>query len=210
MTASFWIVFVSTVTQFVVVSWPLKYSRFVTKKNVLVTVAVIYLYTAAIWCLPLMGLSSNVHHMVELFVHEYFLLLTTIAFYILLHRAMRKKMAAGLHFKLEKHIPCYWRKTRANVTELYPCKCSTSYCVDSLFPAVDYSVDDKTVHWRRPVTLCKDSYFHLMVDNLLYLKFLLDAFDYAWRMPKYRESFSKIVYRKISAGNGIEMEMRAS
>ena len=29
---------------------------------------------------------------------------------------------------------------------------------------------------------------NLMVDNLLYLKFLLDPFVYAWRIPKYRQA----------------------
>ena len=33
---------------------------------------------------------------------------------------------------------------------------------------------------------------NLMTDNLLYLKFFLDPIVYAWRMPKYRESFGKI------------------
>ncbi|KAJ7353810.1 hypothetical protein OS493_032083 [Desmophyllum pertusum] len=35
---------------------------------------------------------------------------------------------------------------------------------------------------------------HLMVDNVLYLKFLLDPFVYAWRIPKYRQAL-KIVLR---------------
>ena len=41
-----------------------------------------------------------------------------------------------------------------------------------------------------------DLIVNLKVDNLLYLEVLLDPFLYAWRMPKYRESLSKIIYRK--------------
>ncbi|KAL9960814.1 hypothetical protein ACROYT_G034318 [Oculina patagonica] len=37
---------------------------------------------------------------------------------------------------------------------------------------------------------------NLMMDNLLYLKFLFDPLVYAWRMPKYRESLNKIVCRR--------------
>ena len=33
---------------------------------------------------------------------------------------------------------------------------------------------------------------NIMVDNVLYLKFLLDPFVYAWRIPKYRQAL-KIV-----------------
>ena len=51
---------------------------------------------------------------------------------------------------------------------------------------------------------------NLMTDNLHYLKFLLDPIVYAWRMPKYRESLSKIICRKNdnaakeSSRNGIK------
>ena len=34
----------------------------------------------------------------------------------------------------------------------------------------------------------------LMVENVLYLKFLLDPFVYAWRIPKYRQAL-KIILR---------------
>ena len=33
---------------------------------------------------------------------------------------------------------------------------------------------------------------NLMIDNILYLKFMLDPFVYAWRLPKYREALLKI------------------
>ena len=35
---------------------------------------------------------------------------------------------------------------------------------------------------------------NLMVDNLLYLKFLLDPFVYAWRIPKYRQALTIVMY----------------
>ena len=34
---------------------------------------------------------------------------------------------------------------------------------------------------------------NLMVDNLLYLKFLLDPFVYAWRIPKYRQALMVVL-----------------
>ena len=33
---------------------------------------------------------------------------------------------------------------------------------------------------------------NLMIDNILYLKFMLDPFVYAWRLPKYQEALLKI------------------
>ena len=91
MTASFLIVFAFTLTQYIVVSSPLKYGRLVTKKKVLLGVAVIYLYSATFWCLHLMGVSPDVHAILELFIHSYLIATITIVLYILLHFAMRKK-----------------------------------------------------------------------------------------------------------------------
>ena len=54
MTASFLIVFAFTLTQYIVVSSPLKYGRLVTKKKVLFGIAAIFLYSAIFWCLHLM------------------------------------------------------------------------------------------------------------------------------------------------------------
>ena len=95
MTVSFIIVFAFTLTQYIVVSSPLKYARLVTKKKVLIGVATIYVYSTVLWCLPLMGLSAQYVEMVDLIVNNYVLVVSTVVLYILLHRLMKKKMAAG-------------------------------------------------------------------------------------------------------------------
>lgn len=33
----------------------------------------------------------------------------------------------------------------------------------------------------------------MVADNLLYLKFLLDPFVYAWRIPKYRQALKNVL-----------------
>ena len=90
-TVSLLIVF--TVTQYIVISSPLKYGRLVTKKKVFISVVSIYLYTAIYCCLPLMGVPQNVKDAIELFLHNYAVVLVTIVFYFLLHYTMKKKMA---------------------------------------------------------------------------------------------------------------------
>ena len=95
MSVSFIIVFSFTLTQYIVVSSPLKYARLVTKKKVLIGVATIYVYSAVLWCLPLMGLSLLYVEMFDLIVHNYVLVISTVILYIFLHRLMKKKMAAG-------------------------------------------------------------------------------------------------------------------
>ena len=59
-TVSFLIVFAFTVTQYIVVSSPLKYGRLVTNRKVLISVVAIYLYSAMFWCMHLMGVPENI------------------------------------------------------------------------------------------------------------------------------------------------------
>ncbi len=148
MTASFLIVFFFTVTQYIVVSSPLKYGRLVTKRNVLICVSVIYLHTATFWCLHLMGVSPNVQDIMDLFIHSYLLAIITIVFYILLHLAMRKKMAAGKSLEGQpgnresgKHI-----QVQRNFCS---CEFHASIRVDCMQHACGCHRDDKTFHGRQ-------------------------------------------------------------
>ena len=211
MTASFLIVFAFTVTQYIVVSSPLKYGRLVTKKKVLVCIAVIYLYSAIFWSLHLMGVSPNVQKIMDSFVHNYLLIFVTIAFYVLLYCAMKKKMTAGKSLESQtgnrttsKHIRVQRNFVRVNfmlLAVLITCNMPS---------AVHWTVKQFTEEGRPSV---KTLITNLMVDNLLYLKFLLDPFVYAWRVPKYRTSLSKIICckntGKDSHRNGSESKSSA-
>ena len=197
-TVSLLIVFAFTVTQYIVVSSPLKYGRSVTKKKVFISVVSIYLYTAVFCCLPLMGVPIKVKNAIELFLHNYAAVLATIVFYILLHYIMKKKMATGNTLQNEstsreerKHTQVQRNFVRLNVIlliVLFVCFVPTMVMMTIRLFIKDY---------RPPILIA-----NLMTDNLHYLKFLLDPFVYAWRMPKYRESLSKIICRK--SGNGIK------
>ena len=210
MTASFLIVFAFTVTQYIVVSSPLKYGRLVTKKKVSFSIAVIYLYSAVFWCLHLMGVSPNVQNIVDSIIHNYLLVFITIAFYILLHRAMKKKMTAGKSLQSQtgqrdngKHIRVQRNFVRVNFMLL------TVLIMCNMPSAVHWTVKLFTKENPSVKTLITN----LIVDNLLYLKFLLDPFVYAWRVPKYRTSLSKIVCckntGKESNRNGSESKLSA-
>ncbi len=196
MTASFLIVFAFTVTQYVVVKSPLKYGRLVTKKKVLISVAVIYLYSATFWCLHLMGVPPLVQSIMELFIHSYLVAIVNIVFYVLLHSAMKKKTAAAKSLQGEagnressKHIQVQRNFVRVNFMLL------AVLIVCNMPAAVVWTIrlfieDNKTV------PSAKTYIANLMVDNVLYMKFLLDPFVYAWRMVKYREAFYKSIRRR--------------
>ncbi|XP_078384861.1 melanopsin-B-like [Oculina patagonica] len=192
-TVSLIIVFAFTVTQYIVVASPLKYGRLVTKKKVLISVMLIYVYSAIFSCLTLMGVSEKVHEAITLFLHSYAVVLVTIVFYILLHYTMKRKMAAANSLQNEstsrqgsKHTEVQRNFVRLNVIlliVLIVCFVPTMIMMTIRLYMGDY-LNPSAV----PVLIA-----NLMTDNLHYLKFLLDPFVYAWRMPKYRESLSKVV-----------------
>ena len=187
-TVSFLIVFAFTVTQYIVVSAPLKYGRLVTNRKVLISVLAIYLYSAMFWCMHLMGVPENIQHMIDLFVHSYCLDFMTIAIYILLHCAMKKKMAAGKSLQgnadaREKVQRSFVRVNFMLIAVLITC---------AIPSAVVWTVRLFIEDYEAPSV--KFYIGNLMVDNLLYLKVLLDPFVYAWRMPEYRQAL-KIVFR---------------
>ena len=196
MTASFLIVFAFTVTQYIVVSSPLKYGRLVTKKKVLLSVAVIYLYSATFWCLHLMGVPEEVQSIMELFIHSYLMAILNVVFYILLHCVMRKKTAAGKSLQSEagkqksgRHIQVQRNFVLVNfmlLAILIVCNMPSAVVTTIRFFFEDNSA----------VPSVKTLIANLMVDNLLYLKFLLDPFVYAWRMVRYREAFYKSIRRQ--------------
>ena len=195
MSVSFIIVFSFTLTQYIVVSSPLKYARLVTKKKVLIGVATIYVYSAVLWCLPLMGLSLLYVEMFDLIVHNYVLVISTVILYIFLHRLMKKKMAAGNSLQGQatsressKHTQVQRNFVRVNFMLL------AVLTICAMPPAVMWTVvTSKGGTFNPSVNLLIGQ---LMSDNLLYLKSLLNPFIYAWRLMKYREAFYKSFHRK--------------
>ena len=195
MTASFLIVFAFSLTQYIVVSSPLKYGRLVTKKKVLISVTVICLYSATFWCLHLMGVPPNILFIMDLFIHGHLAALINVSIYMLLHRAMKKKMLAGKSLQGQTgtldnghHSQVQRDFVRVNfmlLTVLIVCNAPSA-----VLSTVKMFTEDQNA------PSMKTMIGNMMVDNLLYLKFLLDPFVYAWRVPKYRESLSKIVGRK--------------
>ena len=192
-TVSLIIVFAFTVTQYIVVASPLKYGRLVTKKKVLISVVCIYLYTAIFSCLPLMGVPNKVKESIELFLHNYTVVLITIVFYILLHYAMKRNMSTGNSLRndstsrgVSKHTQVQRNFVRLNVILLIVL--IVCFVPTMIIMTIRLYMEDDYAPSAVSVLIA-----NLMIDNLHYLKFLLDPIVYAWRMPKYRESLSKIV-----------------
>ena len=188
------IVFAFTLTQYIVVTSPLKYGRMITKKKAFFGVVAIYVYHTLICCLPLMGVPRKTTDAIDLFLHSYAVVLVTILVYIILQCTMKKKMAAGRSLQNEssstsreegRHMKVQRSFVRLNVVLLI---IMIAFFVPTvILMTLNFFLDDIfTAQYGIKVLIA-----NLMTDNLLYLKFLLDPIVYAWRMPKYRESLRK-------------------
>ena len=137
-----------------------------------------------------MGLSAQYVEMFDLIVHNYVLLVSTVVLYILLHRLMKKKMAAGNSLQGQatsredsRHTQVQRNFVRVNFMLL------AVLTICAMPPAIMWTIVISIGKTLNPsVNLLIGQ---LMSDNLFYLKSLLNPFIYAWRLMKYREAFYK-------------------
>ena len=142
--------------------------------------------------------SFDVQNIMDSFIHSYLLVFVTIAFYILLRRAMKKKMTAGHSLQSQTG-----KRDTSNHTRVH----RNFVRVNFMLLAVLFTCHSPAVLWTVRLFMedqnapsVKTLIGSVMADNLLYLKFLLDPIVYAWRMPKYRESLSQVICRKNARG----------
>ena len=184
--ASFLIVLAFTVTQYIVVSSPLKHARKVTKKRVAICVLVIYVHCILIsLLLHLMGVSKDSLQAVGLFPFSAFLYLN-IAVYILLHIAFKRKIMASKNLREDK-VQTGVQRRFISVNFLFIA--ILFFCIQ---PYVLLAI--VKLYFLNDPNSPKVLIIFLMVKNTLYLKFLLDPFIFAWRIPQYRQAL-KIVLR---------------
>ena len=188
MNCSFLIVLAFTFTQYVVVISPLNYAQNVTKRRVIICVLAIYVYSVLFSVLPEMGVSEDAQRKIDNTFHSICLIYFTVIIYILFI-AFKKKMAASNRLREDKETNDGSKDDRRTDVErkfitvnflLIAILFLTSQPAAMFWIAKLYSSEDPNS--------AKFLIINLMVDNLLYLKFLLDPFVYAWRIPKYRQA----------------------
>ena len=189
MNCSFLIVLAFTFTQYVVVISPLNYAQNVTKRRVIICVLAIYVYSVLFSVLPEMGVSEDAQRKIDNTFHSICLIYFTVIIYILLFIAFKKKIAASNRLREDKETNDGSKDDRRTDVErkfitvnflLIAILFLTSQPAAMFWIAKLYSSEDP----NSPKFLI----INLMLDNLLYLKFLLDPFVYTWRIPKYRQA----------------------
>lgn len=194
MNASFLIVLAFTVTQYIVVISPLNHARKVTKTRVIICVLAIYAYVILFSVSPEMGVPTDIQQKIDNTFHSIALIYLTIIFYILLYIAFKKKMAASKSLREDRNKQEEGTNERQTGVE------RKFIIVNFLLIAILFLTSQPSaIVWIIRLFSNEDAdspkvlIVNLMVDNVLYLKFLLDPFVYAWRIPKYRQALGIVL-----------------
>ncbi|XP_020606077.1 melanopsin-like [Orbicella faveolata] len=189
MNASFLIVLAFTVTQYIVVISPLNHARKVTKTRVIICVLAIYAYAILFSVSPEMGVPRDIQQKIDNTFHSIALIYLTIIFYILLYIAFKKKMAASKRLREDRSTQEEEKNDRQTGVE------RKFIIVNFLLIAILFLTSQPSamlwiirLYSNEDVNSPKVLIINLWVDNMLYVKFLLDPFVYAWRIPKYRQA----------------------
>ena len=166
------------------------------KARVISCVTAIYVYVVLFSVLRNLGVKEDTQRTVDNTFHSMVIVHLTIIFYILLYIAFKNKMEASYDLQEghDTHVGGNIINRQMGLERKF-------IIINFLLPAILFlSSQPSAMFWivrlyskenpNSPNVLI----INLVVDNILYLKFLLDPFVYAWRIPKYRQAL-KIVLR---------------
>ncbi|EDO48227.1 predicted protein [Nematostella vectensis] len=192
--SSFLIVLAFTVVQYLAVSWPLK-SRVITIQRSVFCIVLIWAYTVLFAMLREIGVRKELVELLDLFLHSTTVLVMMVVFYVLLHRAFSRKCKRGYILRAESSMQHdantegARRQSKHLDTERRFVRINLLLVLLLLFCAVP-----NTIVWY--IYLFNENLrnhpklflVRIIVDNALWLKFMLDPVVYAWRLPKYRKA----------------------
>lgn len=206
--ASFLIVMAFTSAQYVAVAFPLKYKRLISVRKTLVCVAVIFLYVTLFEISRAVGVPQEVIEKIDLHLHSTFSLLFTIITYALLQKAFRRQMAersatlnttntVSMSTALALESPRKCKQKRKPMVERNFIRLNLLLIVILLVCSQPTAILWYVFLYAGESTRTSQTLFvvRVIADNTLYLKFLLDPFVFAWRLPKYRKALKKALCR---------------
>lgn len=172
---------------------------------------VLYLYAILFWLSEFFGASTDLLKKIDVFLHSLFILFLTIIFYTLLHFSFKRKIAASRNLSNDTSVRCEEssqnRIQRQFITVNLILISILTIC---LLPGLVFWL--AVEFWLGKPLTPKMFIVNLMIDNMMYLKIMLDPFVYAWRLPKYREALKKIfpVLKKCYRKPKYERRLEAS
>lgn len=194
---SFLVVLALSWSQFTAISWPHKYRRLVTNRNIVIFMMLAFLYLALFTAVQFMGiLDPHTFHKIDLACNSSFLSVNLFIVSLLLYRAYRRRAHVHKEFSA---------KPLTSLSETRPKRKEVEKTIDQQFTIVSIYLGAILLLCVLPHVLAvyvylyfaKDltiqSQLNLLValrisDVLLFVKVCADPFIYAWRLPKYRKT----------------------
>ena len=186
MNISLFSVWAFTVAQYLAVVSPLKLASRITTRRVILCEVLICIYVAVFQLSYHMGVPYEIFYQIDMYFNTIFMLVVTIFLYVRLHRTFLRKMKRGLMLrtvKTSRQVEKQFVVVNGFLIGLYivcilPTACS--WFATLYWPHLDGKPE---IHIAGFITDC-----------ILYIKFMLDPFVFAWRLPKYRQALKSIFW----------------
>lgn len=207
---SFFIVLAFSLVQYIVVAHPLRSKELVTTCKTRALLVIISLYAILFEMTKYMGLPQDVLEKIDLHLHSTFSLLLTIIIYMLLQKAFRRQMVqasatltTGTELTEVRVEPQEGKSESSSQNEKQQrqrLEVKRQFVRLNLVVIVVLLVcsQPSAILWYLDLysgARIKNSHMlfqiRVIAENTLYLKFLLDPFVFAWRIPEYREALRR-------------------
>ena len=201
MNVSFLTVLFLSWTQFVAITFPHRHKQLVTVKRAVACICGIWSYSLLFSFSLLMGVPERTFQKIDVFLNLSLIYFLVLLAYAALHISYRRRIAWLAPFRSNAFYVAEASKDRRK-------KIDKQFVVVSLllttcllvFIAPVTAMWYLTLYWK-PVTYeteIKATIANIITDAMLFLKFLIDPFIYAWRLPKFRQAV-KVVFTQRRA-----------
>lgn len=193
MNISLFSVLAFTVAQYLAVISPLKLSSRITKRRVVLCEVFIWIYVGVFQLSYHMGVPYKIFYEIDIYFNTILMLAVTITLYVLLHKAFMRKMTRGLALRSVKstgQVEKQFVIVNGFLIFLY---------IVCILPTTCISL--ASLYWPHLETKPEFHIAAFITDSILYLKFMLDPFVFAWRLPKYRDALVSIFRYRRSFGS---------
>lgn len=192
MNASFMTVLALTCIQVFAVSSPHKYKDKITNGKCLICVVCIWGYTILFSLLPVMGITKDITSQLDLHINTSSVLLALVLAYAFLYKSYRTHLNSE-SMRRSGTSQFQRRRNRRQFTLLN--LLLAAFVIVFSLPIV--VLTHFKFYWTPSYPDQRVRYLiaFIIAGDLIMLKFALDPFAYALRLPKYRLAFKSILYR---------------
>ena len=202
MNVSFLTILFLSWTQFIAISFPHRHKQFVTGKRVVVCVCVIWIYSLLFAASLLMGVPEKTFQKLDVFLNLSLLHFLVLLAYIALHISYRRQIARLMPSQGDAISAIRIADTSDHRRK----RDQKHFAVMSLLltTCLLIFIAPVTVMWYITLYSAPETYearvkatmANVIIDTTLFLKYLIDPFIYAWRLPKFRQAVKAVFSRR--------------